>query len=115
MLLDTAVELLETMSIAVLTGLLDATDAAEFRRRAEEVVVGPHSVGRPRYRMDRLAILGASMGRPRLAGRVGAARREHLERQGPGSPSSRTAVGCHEISMRWRSRCDGDLLQPHHR
>ncbi|MEY2957685.1 MAG: hypothetical protein RLZZ01_253, partial [Actinomycetota bacterium] len=71
-----------TESIAILSELLDATDAADFRRQAEQVVVGLHSVGRRPYRMDRLAILGASMGRPRLADRVSAAQREHLEQQG---------------------------------
>lgn len=71
-----------TESIEIVRGLLESTDAADFRRRAEGVVVALHSAERRRYRMGRLEVLGSTHSRPRLAELIGAAQRAHLEEQG---------------------------------
>jgi AcrR family transcriptional regulator len=63
-------------SLAAIARLLESTDAADFRRRTEQVIRLFHDQDRRPFRMARLETLGALPGRPRLAARIGRAQYE---------------------------------------
>jgi AcrR family transcriptional regulator len=68
-------------SLAAVEALLDSADAAEFRRRVEEIVVVLHAQDRRPFRLVRLETLGALSSRPRLAERISRAQHESTMRQ----------------------------------
>ena len=68
-------------SLAVLATLLDSTDAADFRQRAEVLLVVSNQQERRSRRMERLDVLGALRSRPRLAAAVGRAQHDVLKEQ----------------------------------
>lgn len=68
-------------SLEAIAQLRDCADAAEFRTRAEQIIIRFHDVDRRAYRMARLETLGSLNGRPRLAAALGRVQRDHLERQ----------------------------------
>jgi AcrR family transcriptional regulator len=68
-------------SIVALTAMLESSDAADFRSRAEGLILHVHSPDRRKFRMDRIEIIGLSQHRPRLAERLAQAQQHHLDTQ----------------------------------
>lgn len=68
-------------SLSAIAQLLDATDAADFRRRTEEVILLFHDQNRRPFRLARLDTLGALTTHPRLAERIGRAQQEATRAQ----------------------------------
>jgi AcrR family transcriptional regulator len=68
-------------SLAGIAALLDSTDAVDFRRRTEQLLVVLHDQNRRPLRMARLETLGALPGRPRLAQRIGRAQQDATMKQ----------------------------------
>jgi AcrR family transcriptional regulator len=69
-------------SIEALTAMLESRDAADFRARAEELILYVHSPERRKFRMARVEVIGLSQHRPRLAERLAKAQQHHLDAQG---------------------------------
>jgi AcrR family transcriptional regulator len=68
-------------SMSAISALLNSTDAADFRRRTEAVILHLHDQNRRPFRLARLDTLGALAGRPRLAERIGRAQQIAIRRQ----------------------------------
>ena len=68
-------------TIETLTSMLESSDAADFRSRAEELILHVHSPERRKFRMARIEIIGLSQHRPRLAERLAQAQQYHLDTQ----------------------------------
>jgi AcrR family transcriptional regulator len=68
-------------SLSAIALLLESTDAADFRRRAEKVILLLHDQNRKPFRLARLDTLGALAGRPRLAERISSAQQVSIRKQ----------------------------------
>jgi AcrR family transcriptional regulator len=68
-------------SLAGVASLLESADAAEFRRRAEALIVMLSTPERRPYRMYRAEVVGALRGRPRLAAAIARSQQEVIEKQ----------------------------------
>jgi AcrR family transcriptional regulator len=68
-------------SLKPVRALLDASDVAEFRTRAEELLRLSLSSDRRRNRLDRIEAIGAVQGRPRLVDRIAAAQQAITDEQ----------------------------------
>jgi AcrR family transcriptional regulator len=68
-------------SLSAISQLLDSTDATDFRRRTEEVILLFHDQSRRPFRLARLDTLGALAGRPRLAERISRAQQVAIRKQ----------------------------------
>jgi AcrR family transcriptional regulator len=68
-------------SVQAVRTLLDATDAADFRRRVEHLVIRSVDPALRRNRLERVEALGALRGRPRLVARIATAQQEITDDQ----------------------------------
>jgi AcrR family transcriptional regulator len=68
-------------SLAVVRSLLDSHDSADFRRRAEELIEQSISPERRPNRLERVEIIGALHGRPRLVALLAQAQQDITNEQ----------------------------------
>ena len=88
-------------SLVAVAGLLECTDAADFRKRALELVVVSNDRSRRPNRLERMDVLGALRSRPRLAEAIARAQHEITAEQ----------AGCYaELQQRGWVRNDLDPM-----
>jgi AcrR family transcriptional regulator len=68
-------------SLEAVRNLLNATDAADFRERAEKIILQSLDPDRRLNRLERIEALGALQGRPRLVERLARAQQEITDGQ----------------------------------
>jgi AcrR family transcriptional regulator len=68
-------------SLAAIRSLLDSRDAADFRYRAEQLIEASISPERRQNRLERVEVLGALHGRPRLVSRLAQAQQDITNEQ----------------------------------
>lgn len=69
-------------SLRVIDDLLECTSSDEFRQRVEQLIVETTHVSRSRNRMERIQVLGALQGHPRLVDGIARAQQEITDAQG---------------------------------
>lgn len=65
-----------TESVATVVELLECTEATEFQRRFEDLLVQFHARARRPFRLERVKVIGAMEGHPRLAARIAHAQQQ---------------------------------------
>lgn len=69
-------------SVQAMRGLLDASDAADFRQRSEDLITRSISPEMRKNRLERVEAIGAMQGRPRLVARIAKAQQEITDEAG---------------------------------
>jgi AcrR family transcriptional regulator len=69
-------------SLVAIRALLDSTDAADFRRRSEALLVMLIAPERRRYRLSRVEVFAAVQSRPELATTIARAQQRVIDEQG---------------------------------
>lgn len=68
-------------SLQAIRALLDSTDAADFRRRAEQLIEITNTPERRSNRLERVEVIGALHGHPRIVARLARAQQEITDDQ----------------------------------